>query len=226
MMTLCAVVQQERCLLDPEGRRILAGWRKPPVFTKNKASAPTGAALNGSWMARMVGWIRPMANKMPALLDKLRHANEVFAMKTRIALFSLAILCCASSGWTQSLNQAVASLNADAQKPGGAEHALKSISAATHVPVATLEKEKAASGLSCGDLYAAHAIAAPAGKTFDQIAKQKKSGKTWEQVAADNNVNLGGQKVTKTNKPKARGTPVPQDYKPITPDQSGYRAMP
>ena len=67
---------------------------------------------------------------------------------------------------------------------------MKSISASTHVPVATLAKEKASTGLSYGDLYAAHAIANAAGKNFDQIVKLKTKGKTWEKVADESNVSL------------------------------------
>src|ERR1043166_9968047 len=78
------------------------------------------------------------------------------------------------------ITQTIASINADAQKQGGPERALKSISASTHVPVATLEKEKAKFGLSFGDLYVAHAITSAAGKNFEQIVGLKMKGQTWD----------------------------------------------
>jgi hypothetical protein len=109
-----------------------------------------------------------------------------------------------------SLKQSIASINADAQKPGGPERAMKSVSASTHVPVATLEKEKAKTRLSYGDLYAAHAIANASGKSFDQIAALKAAGQSWEKIAADNGVSLDGKKVAATTAPKPSPTAAPK----------------
>jgi hypothetical protein len=106
-----------------------------------------------------------------------------------------------------SIAQTIANVNADAKKEGGQERVLKSISASTHIPVATLEKEKARSGLSYGDLFIAHAIASASGKSFDQIAALKTKGQTWDKIADDNNVSLGGKKVVKTV--VAKPTPTP-----------------
>ena len=122
-----------------------------------------------------------------------------------------------------SINQTIASINADAQKPGGPERILKSISASTNVPVATLEKEKAKFGLSFGDLYVAHAITSAAGKKFDQIVGLKKQGQTWDKIADDNNVSLDGKKVKKdvanTKPMPAKKASIPQA------DNSGYKGM-
>jgi hypothetical protein len=106
-----------------------------------------------------------------------------------------------------SIEKTMADINADAQKEGGPERVLKSISASTHVPVATLEKEKAKSGMSYGDLFVAHAIAKAAGKSFEEIAALKTKGQTWDQVADANNVSLGGKKTVKNAAPKASPTP-------------------
>ena len=119
----------------------------------------------------------------------------------------------------------ISSLNADAQKPGGPERVLKSISASTHVPVATLEKEKTKSGLTYGDLYVAHAIASASGKSFDQIAGLKKKGQTWDKIADANNVSLDGKKKDKATA-NAKSAPTPKVQVPQTPDMSGYRPMP
>jgi hypothetical protein len=108
-----------------------------------------------------------------------------------------------------TLNQTIANINADAKKPGGPESVMKSISASMHVPVATLEKEKAKSGFGYGDLYAAHAIAKAAGKSFDQVAAMKK-GQTWDKVAAANNVSLDGKKTAAVkNDPAAKPQATP-----------------
>ncbi len=132
------------------------------------------------------------------------------------------------TGWAteMSISQTIASINADAQKPGGSERALKSISASTHIPVAILEKEKANSGVSFGDLYIAHAIASASGKSFTEIVKLKKQGQTWDKIADDNNVSLGGKKVKKMADAKASPTPRmmrgPSDQ---TNQSSGYKMM-
>lgn len=114
-----------------------------------------------------------------------------------------------------SLKQSIASLNADAQKPGGPERAMKSISASTHVPVATLEKEKAKTHLSHGDLYAAHAIASASGKSFDQIAALKAKGQSWEKIAADNGVSLDGKKMATNTTAKPSPTPPQKTLRQI-----------
>jgi hypothetical protein len=121
-----------------------------------------------------------------------------------VVLFSLTAL----TGQAASIDKTAASLNADAQKPGGPDLVLKSIAASMHIPVATLEKEKAKSNFSYGDLYAAHAIANASGKSFSDIAKLKSAGKTWDKIAEESNVSLDGKKKTvKKSDPKATPTP-------------------
>jgi hypothetical protein len=151
-------------------------------------------------------------------------------MKTKNILLAILILFCVSARWSQAatLNQAITNLNADAQKPGGPDRVLKSISASTHVPVATLAKEKASTGWSYGDLYAGHAIANAGGMTFDQIAKLKTKGKTWDKVADEANVSLDGKKKVKvTTKTTPSNPSGPKGDLPKPPDMtSGYKARP
>ena len=153
-------------------------------------------------------------------------------MKTKNIFLVTLILFCASARWSHaaSLNQTIASINADAQKPGGPDRTLKSISASTHVPVATLAKEKASSGLSYGDVYAAHAIANAAGKNFDQIVKLKTKGKTWDKVADENNVSFDGKKKVNKTVANAPSKPAPKADWPKPPDttntMSGYKPGP
>ena len=149
-------------------------------------------------------------------------------MKIKNIFLVTLILFCASVGWSQAapIDQTIASINADAQKPGGPDRALKSISASTRVPVATLAKEKASSGLSYGDLYAAHAIANAAGKNFDQVVKLKTKGKTWEKVADESNVSLDGKKkVVKKTAAVVAPKPTPRSQMPPPPDTSGSYKM-
>lgn len=129
----------------------------------------------------------------------------------KIKRFSLTLLVLISVtavlAQAASINQTIANINADANKEGGPERVLKTISASAHVPAATLEKEKAKSGLTYGDLYIAHSIASASGKSFDQIAALKAKGQTWDKIAEDNNVSLGGKKAVK--KVVAKPSPTP-----------------
>lgn len=123
-----------------------------------------------------------------------------------VAGFSLAALQVQAA----TIKQTVASINADASKPGGPERVLKSISKSTGVPAATLEKQKATTGLSYGDVFAAHSIAKASGKSFDQIAALKAKGQSWDKIAEENNVSLGGEKkVAKTDAAAAKSSPTP-----------------
>ena len=109
-----------------------------------------------------------------------------------------------------SIQKTIANINADANKPGGPEQVLKSISASTHIPVATLEKQKAKSGLDYGDLFIAHSIAKASGKSFEEIAALKAKGQTWDAIADANNVSLGGKKAVKNVAAIAKPSPTPE----------------
>jgi hypothetical protein len=134
-------------------------------------------------------------------------------MKMRQLILTLSALAVVTAAGVQaaSIQQTMANINADANKPGGPEQVLKSISASTGVPVATLEKQKAKTGMSYGDLFAAHSIAKAAGKRFEEIAAQKAKGESWDKIAEANNVSLGGKKANKKAevKPMVKPTPTP-----------------
>ena len=109
-----------------------------------------------------------------------------------------------------TIKQTVASINADASKAGGEARVVQSISKSTGVPAATLEKQKASTGLTYGDIFAAHSIAKASGKNFAEIAALKKKGQTWDQIADANGVDIGGKKTTKAkNEPAAKPSPTP-----------------
>jgi len=65
------------------------------------------------------------------------------------------------------------------------------ISAATGVPVATLQAERASTGLGWGSLENAHLLANASGQSFDSIVAQHQAGQGWGKIAHDNGLNLG-----------------------------------
>src|SRR5437762_14027643 len=68
---------------------------------------------------------------------------------------------------------------------------LDRISAATGVPVATLQAERASTGLGWGSLENAHLLANASGQSFDSIVAQHQAGQGWRKIAHDNGLNLG-----------------------------------
>ena len=62
----------------------------------------------------------------------------------------------------------------------------------TDVAATTLEKQKADSGLTFGDVYVAHSLALATKKKFSAIMAMKKAGKSWAQIAKSHNVSLKG----------------------------------
>ena len=129
-------------------------------------------------------------------------------MKTFFSVLAVLLLV-ALRVQAASTDKTVAALNADAQKPGGPERVMKSISASTHVPVATLEKGKAKYKLSYGDLFMAYSVASASGKTFDDIAARKAKGASWQKVADEVNVSLDGKKKVAKQDPNAKPAATP-----------------
>jgi len=65
------------------------------------------------------------------------------------------------------------------------------ISVATGVPVATLQAERASTGLGWGSLEKAHLLANATGQGFDNVVALHQSGQGWGKIAHDNGLNLG-----------------------------------
>ena len=65
------------------------------------------------------------------------------------------------------------------------------ISAATGVPVATLQAERASTGLGWGSLEKAHLLANASGQSFDNVVALHRSGQGWGKIARNNGLNLG-----------------------------------
>ena len=123
-----------------------------------------------------------------------------------VVLFSMTAAVVAAP----TIKQAVVNINADAGKPGGPARVVQSISKSTGVSAATLEQQKTSTGLTYGDIFAAHSIAKASGKNFAEIAALKKKGQTWDQIAEANGVDIGGKKTTTAkNQPPAKTNPTP-----------------
>ena len=65
------------------------------------------------------------------------------------------------------------------------------ISTETGVPVATLQTERASTGLGWGSLENAHLLSNASGQSFDSIVALHQSGEGWGKIAHDNGLNLG-----------------------------------
>ena len=68
---------------------------------------------------------------------------------------------------------------------------LDRMSAATGVPVETLQAERASTGLGWGSLEKAHLLANATGQSFDDIVALHQGGQGWGKIAHDNGLNLG-----------------------------------
>src|SRR5437016_1185993 len=65
------------------------------------------------------------------------------------------------------------------------------ISAETGIPVATLQAERASTGLGWGGLEKAHLLANASGQSFDTIVGKFQGHEGWGKIAHDNGLNLG-----------------------------------
>jgi hypothetical protein len=68
---------------------------------------------------------------------------------------------------------------------------LDRMSAATGVPVETLQAERASTGLGWGSLEKAHLLANATGQSFNDLVALHQAGQGWGKIAHDNGLNLG-----------------------------------
>ena len=68
---------------------------------------------------------------------------------------------------------------------------LDRISEQTGIPVATLQAERASTGLGWGELENAHLLANASGQSFDSLVALHQAGEGWGKIAHDNGLNLG-----------------------------------
>ena len=62
----------------------------------------------------------------------------------------------------------------------------------TDIAASTLERQKAETGLTFGDVYVAHSLTLATKKKFSAIVALHKSGQSWAQIAKSHNVTLKG----------------------------------
>ncbi len=74
------------------------------------------------------------------------------------------------------------------------------ISAETGIPVATLQAERASTGLGWGGLEKAHLLANASGQSFDTIVGKFQGHEGWGQIAHDYGLNLGRVGATKMSR--------------------------
>src|SRR5881394_2205494 len=68
---------------------------------------------------------------------------------------------------------------------------LDRISTETGIPAATLQAERASTGLGWGGLEKAHLLANTSGQSFDTVVGKFQGGEGWGRIAHDYNLNLG-----------------------------------
>src|SRR5256886_11480145 len=68
---------------------------------------------------------------------------------------------------------------------------LDGISAQTGIPVATLQAQRASTGLGWGELENAHLLANASGQNFNDLVALHQGGEGWGKIAHDNGLNLG-----------------------------------
>jgi hypothetical protein len=172
--------------------------------------APKPAGQRGSWQAISGSTASDFpVRENPVNREAQSRTKHMKMKKLILSLFVLAAMT-AVQAQAATIEKTMANINADANKPGGPEQVMKAISASTGVPVATLEKQKAQTGMNYGDLFAAHSIAKAANKSFADIAALKAKGESWDKIAEANNVSLGGKKNKKAEvKPVAKPSPTP-----------------
>jgi hypothetical protein len=90
---------------------------------------------------------------------------------------------------------------------------LDRISAATGVPIQTLQAERASTGLGWGGIEKAHLLANATGQSFDNIVALHQTGQGWGKIAHDNGQNLG-RLVSNANR-SSRATAHAQNTKTV-----------
>src|SRR5262249_1215783 len=87
----------------------------------------------------------------------------------------------------------LAAIGAATSQASAAGHAqeLAKISQQTGVPIDTLRKQEAETGLGFGDLEKANLLANASGHSFRQVVTRFKAGEGWGQIAHDAGLNLG-----------------------------------
>ena len=109
-----------------------------------------------------------------------------------LILFTVALFSAvpARADDTTAIDKLIADINAAAKT--NKARIMRIIIINTDGAAATLEQEKARTGLSLGEVYVAHSLARASQKTFSQIVAAKAGGQSWAKIAATSKVSLKG----------------------------------
>jgi hypothetical protein len=114
-------------------------------------------------------------------------------MRVPALIFLMITLLSPAIAWADdsvAINKLISEIDAAAKTDKS--RMLSIITINTDVASTTLEREKARTGFTLGEVYVAHSIALAARKSFDQVAAMKAEGHTWGKVAQKNKVSLRG----------------------------------
>jgi hypothetical protein len=111
-------------------------------------------------------------------------------MPVFILMITLVLAAVTRADDSAAINKLIADINAAAK--ANKARMLRIMVINTDVAASTLELEKSRTGLSYGEVYAAHSLAMASHKSFAQIAALKVSGQSWAKIAQTNKVSLRG----------------------------------
>lgn len=112
-------------------------------------------------------------------------------MRKKFSVHAIAALLCvgiAHADETDDIANLIIDLNNAAKK--NEIKAFKTIARKTNVPVSILVEQRKKTGLSPGELYVAHSIAAAAKMKFEHIVSLSNKGQGWVQIAQQYKVRL------------------------------------
>jgi hypothetical protein len=141
-----------------------------------------------------------------------------------LILFLVVSFCCATAVSAEdeaTLNQGIATLNAQAKTAADKKIVLGAVAQQTNVPEKTLESQMAATHLTYGELVVANSLAQGSGKAVTNILALKK-GKGWAEVSREVKINPASvidrlrttQKVVQISQTKLKQTKKPDSTTP------------
>jgi len=108
-----------------------------------------------------------------------------------LILFLVVSFCCATAVSAEdeaTLNQGIATLNAQAKTAADKKIVLGAVAQQTNVPEKTLESQMATTHLTYGELVVANSLAEGSGQAVTNILARKK-GKGWAEVSREVKIN-------------------------------------
>ena len=144
-------------------------------------------------------------------------------MKTLILLLAVSFFSAAAASAEDeaTLNQGIATLNAQAKTAADKKIVLGAVAQQTNVPEKTLESQMVATHLTYGELVVANSLAEGSGQAVTNILARKK-GKGWAEVSREVKINPASvidrlrttQKVVQMSQTKLKQTKKPDSTTP------------